>query len=124
MDGNAAPNPGRTMRVLIADDHPGMVEEAALAAALESKPDIVLLDIEMPHLDGIQVSHELLRSGGTSRIVFVTMHEDADYICHAFECGASGYVFKSRLGSDLLTAVEEVLAGRKFASAERKLQNN
>jgi DNA-binding NarL/FixJ family response regulator len=138
MDMEIVPVTDTRTRVLIADDHPGMVEElcrmlaprceivgtaydgkAALADALESQPDIILLDIEMPVLDGVRVSHEIVRSGIASQIVFVTMHEDADYVGHAFDNGARGYVFKSRLHTDLLTAIEEVLAGRKFTSSHQ-----
>lgn len=134
---NTLPVAGRRATVLVADDRQGMVDElcrmlrpqfdivgtasdgkSALAAVLELQPDIVLLDIEMPLLDGIRVSHEIRKQGISSRVVFVTMHQDADYISHAFETGASGYVFKSHLSCDLLPALEAVMAARTFVSLQ------
>ena len=122
--------------VLVVDDHPGMVEElcrilrphfqvvgtasdgsAAFRAALELRPDFVLLDIEMPILDGIQVSREIRKSSIPSRIIFVTMHQDEDYVSHALDTGARGYVFKSNLCCDLPIALAEVTAGRIFVSS-------
>ena len=127
----------RKPTVLVVDDHPGMVEElckmlrpqfdivgtasdgsTAFRTALELQPDLVLLDIEMPVLDGIQVSREIQKSNITSRVIFVTMHQDEDYVSHALEAGARGYVFKSNLCYDLPTALVEVLAGRTFVSSQ------
>ena len=122
--------------VLVVDDHPGMVQElcrilrphfqvvgtasdggTAFSAALALRPDFVLLDIEMPILDGIQVSRKIRKNSIPCRIIFVTMHQDADYVSHALETGAKGYVFKSNLCCDLPVALAEVMAGRIFVSS-------
>jgi DNA-binding NarL/FixJ family response regulator len=123
-------------RVLIADDLPpvlstvfSLLEEAfdvvameadgraALSAAINLKPDIVVLDISMPILSGIEVAHELTRLGNKAKIVFLTVHEDTDILraCHA--AGGLGYVVKVRMDSDLIPAMEEALAGREFTSS-------
>jgi DNA-binding NarL/FixJ family response regulator len=124
--------------VLVADDHAEFLESitallsrdfdiacavsdgaAALVAATQLNPDIVIMDIAMPYLDGIRAARGIQRNGATSRIVFVTANEDPDLMASAFACGAYGYVIKSRLNSDLLHAIEEALAGRTFASPVR-----
>jgi DNA-binding NarL/FixJ family response regulator len=70
----------------------------------------------MPILNGIEVANELKQDGSTAKIIFLTIHEDPDFVQAALNTGASGYVVKSRIASDLLTAVRDVLAGRKFVS--------
>jgi DNA-binding NarL/FixJ family response regulator len=121
--------------VLIADDNAGILDRlstllserfevvgavrdgsAAFIAATSLHPDIVVMDIMMPYLDGIHVCREIRKKGDTSRIVFVTVNEDTDFIAEAFRSGASGYVFKSRLQSELLSALAAVLAGLTFVS--------
>jgi DNA-binding NarL/FixJ family response regulator len=87
-----------------------------LAVAVRSCPDVVLLDIALPGLSGIEVAREIRRSGRKSKIVFVTVHEGTDFMQGAVQAGADGYVFKSRLDTDLLRAMDEVLAGRTFLS--------
>jgi DNA-binding NarL/FixJ family response regulator len=122
-------------RVLIADDLPpvlatvaSLLEEsfdvvamesdgrAALKATLQLEPALVVLDISMPILSGIEVALELKRLGNTAKVVFLTVHEDADILqtCHA--AGGLGYVVKVRMDSDLILAMEEALAGREFTS--------
>jgi len=90
--------------------------QAVVNAALELKPDVCLIDISMPILNGIEVANELKQDGSTAKIIFLTIHEDPDFVQAALNTGASGYVVKSRIASDLLTAVRDVLAGRKFVS--------
>lgn len=123
------------VRILLADDHKAMRErvvhlledefevlgaledgQAVVNAALELKPDVCLIDISMPILNGIEVANELKQDGSTAKIIFLTIHEDPDFVQAALNTGASGYVVKSRIASDLLTAVRDVLAGRKFVS--------
>jgi DNA-binding NarL/FixJ family response regulator len=122
-------------RVLIADDLPpvlatvaSLLEEtfdvvameadgqAALGAAIKLEPDLLVLDISMPILSGIEVAQELKRLGNRAKIVFLTVHEDPDILnaCHA--AGGLGYVIKVRMDSDLIPAMEEALAGRQFSS--------
>ena len=122
-------------RVLLADDHPAMLGLAtttlagacaivgtvgdgnALLAAVERlHPEVVVLDITMPPLDGLAAARQLQRSHPEIRLVFLTVHEDADYARAAFAAGALGYVVKARLASDLLPAVRAALAGRRFLS--------
>src|SRR3954454_3421540 len=122
-------------RILLADDHKAMRERvvhlledefeilgafedglAMVDAAERLKPDLCLLDISMPFLNGIEVANELRQDGSTAKIIFLTIHEDPDFVQAALNTGASGYVVKSRIASDLVAAVRQVLAGRKFVS--------
>jgi DNA-binding NarL/FixJ family response regulator len=86
-----------------------------LEAVDRLKPDLCILDISMPHMSGIEVAQRIKQRDATIRIVFVTLHEDGDFQAAAFATGAEGYVTKSRMAGDLLFAVREVLAGRRFS---------
>ena len=89
----------------------------ALPNALEElRPDILLLDITLPTVSGVELARQLRMAGFTTRIVFLTVHADPDYAREAFDVGASGYVVKPRLASDLVPALEAALAGRRFIS--------
>jgi DNA-binding NarL/FixJ family response regulator len=87
-----------------------------LEAAARLNPDLIVLDITMPGLDGFEVARRLKQAGCRSRIVFLTVHEDADYTKEAMAIGADAYVVKSRIASDLRLAISDALAGRKFVS--------
>jgi DNA-binding NarL/FixJ family response regulator len=119
--------------VLLADDHLPVLEsvsrlletEFTLVAAttdgrqaLESSscldPDVVVLDIAMPGLNGFQVARELKRTGSRAKIVFLSMYSGDDYVATAFAAGADGYVLKTRIQPDLKRALNHVLAGRLF----------
>ncbi len=123
-------------RILLADDHKAMRErvlhmledefevlgaledgQAIVDAAHELKPDLCLLDISMPVMNGIEVAQELKQDGSTAKIIFLTIHEDPDFVQAALNSGASGYVVKSRIASDLLIAIRDVLAGGRFVSS-------
>jgi len=125
------------VRVLLADDHPGILGvirtclesnfdvvgcvhngETLFDAAMKLHPDVIVSDISMPKLSGIEVAHRLLESGCSSRIVFLTVHTDPDIVRAALEAGALAYVLKSSITTDLVFAVREALAGRKFISPE------
>ena len=125
----------RCLRVLVADDLPEILEyvgellrdhyevigsvangQQALRATLTLNPDILVLDISMPVLNGFEVARSLQESNCRAKIVFFTMHEDHDYLDAAFSCGASGYVLKSRASTDLLPALEAALQHRIFTS--------
>jgi DNA-binding NarL/FixJ family response regulator len=95
--------------------------QALLDAAARLGPDVVVLDVSMPVMNGIEAARRLRKAGSAARIVFLTMHEDPDYVRGALAAGAQGYVVKSRLASDLNLALREILAGRPFVSplAER-----
>ena len=90
--------------------------QALLEQAARLGPDIVVLDISMPVLNGIEAARRLKADGSPARIVFLTMHADPDYVRAALAAGALGYVIKSRLASDLLPSIREALAGRPFVS--------
>ena len=90
--------------------------QALLDEAARLGPDIVVLDISMPPLNGIEAARRLKAAGSPARIVFLTMHADPDYVRAALATGALGYVVKSRLAPDLLPSIREALAGRSFVS--------
>jgi DNA-binding NarL/FixJ family response regulator len=89
---------------------------ALLAAAERLQPDVCLLDISMPGLNGIQTAIRLKENGSKAKIVFLTMHDDPDFLRAALKAGGSGYVLKERMVSDLGPAIEEAIAGRIFIS--------
>ena len=82
----------------------------------ELKPDLILLDIGLPSLNGLEVARQIRKLSPDSRIIFVTQESSADVIQEALNSGAKGYVVKTRTGIDLLAAVDAVLAGRQFVS--------
>jgi DNA-binding NarL/FixJ family response regulator len=122
-------------RVLIADDLETVLEavvallrdsfnvvgmasdgQTALTTILKLEPDLVVLDISMPGMTGIDVARELKSRGNSARIVFLTVHEDSDIIATCLSAGALGYVLKALMDSDLIPAMNEALAGRVFVS--------
>jgi DNA-binding NarL/FixJ family response regulator len=122
-------------RLLLADDHTLLLEgirlllepefdlvgsvedgQALLAAAKTLKPDIILLDISMPVLNGIDAAHRLRKLLPSARLIFVTMHSDPDYVAAAFRAGARGYLLKRAAASELLTAIREVMKGNHYIS--------
>ena len=129
-------------RVLLADDHEAMLDrvkrllekelqvvgivrdgQAALEAVAELRPDVLILDISMPVLDGLQVALRLKPKKSKVRIIFLTVHEDPDFASEALATGALGYVVKPHLATDLLVAINEVLAGRTFVSPSIPLED-
>ncbi len=90
--------------------------QAAVEAAARLAPDVLVLDISMPFLDGIEAMRSLRAAGSQSKFVFLKVHGDEDYFRAALAAGAVGYVVKSRLAFDLLPALREALAGRRFVS--------
>ena len=85
----------------------------ALEAVRESKPDVLVLDISMPAMNGIETAHRLKEAGTQVRIVFLTVHDDPDFAREALEAGALGYEIKQRIGSDLVAAIKKAHAGRQ-----------
>jgi DNA-binding NarL/FixJ family response regulator len=85
-----------------------------LEAAERLKPDIVLLDISMPLLNGVEAARRLRRTVPSAKVIFVTMHADATYVTGAFRAGASGYVLKRCASMELVSAIREVLQGRTY----------
>jgi DNA-binding NarL/FixJ family response regulator len=92
---------------------------AALAAAATLVPDVIVLDISMPGMSGLEVAASLRAAGSAAAIVFLTVHDDAELVEAAQAAGGIGYVIKARLASDLLHAVREARARRPFVSARR-----
>jgi len=88
----------------------------ALGEATRLGPDILILDISMSGMDGIAAARHLRAAGSRAKIVFLTVHGDPDFARAGLAAGATGYVVKSRLAVDLLSALREVLAGRSFVS--------
>jgi len=89
---------------------------AALAATLKLKPDLVVLDISMPVMSGIEVAEELKRQGNQAKVVFLTVHEDHDILKTCRAAGGLGYVIKVLMDTDLVQAMNEALAGHTFTS--------
>jgi DNA-binding NarL/FixJ family response regulator len=129
------------IRVLLADDHHDFLAAAArllepefevvqtvgdgqalLAEAARLEPDVLVLDISMPVLNGIEAARRLRGAGSRAKVVFLTVHQDPDYVRGALAAGALGYVVKSRLVSDLALALREALAGRSFVSPSISLE--
>jgi len=128
-------------RILLVDDAPEMLAtikrllrhdfdvvgsahngEEALEAVATLDPDLVTLDVSMPLLNGIQVASRLRERRSRTKVVFVTVHEDPDYVEGAFSAGARAYVLKSRIATDLVPAVQEVLQGRVFTSSFKQTE--
>ena len=86
----------------------------ALDLARRLRPDVVVLDVAMPDLDGFQTLEQLRRDGPETRVVFLTMHQDDEFVAAAINGGAHGYVLKSRIYLDLISAIDHALAGRLF----------
>ena len=125
-----------TVRVLLVDDNEAMLARAAgilssgcavvgtvkdgaaaLKAAVALRPDVIVLDISMPGMTGLEIATHLRRSGSKAAIVFLTVHEDEEIAAAAMAAGAIGYVVKPRLATDLMRAVQEARAGRSFMSS-------
>ena len=124
-----------SVRVLLADDHVqllgelkvqlgavfevvGAVEngEQAVNAALRLSPDVLVLDISMPVMNGFQAAERLRDLKCKTKIVILTTYEDRDYINAAFSAGASAYVVKRHFGTDLVIAIRQVIHGNTFVS--------
>ncbi len=122
-------------RLLLADDHTlmldgirlmlepefdlvGSVEDghALLAAAKKLKPDVILLDISMPVLNGFSAARRLRKLLPSTKLIFLTMHSDPDYVKEAFQLGAMGYLLKRSAASELLDAIRVVLRGNHYVS--------
>ena len=87
-----------------------------LAASRELSPDVVVTDISMPKMDGLDAARELTRSANGPAIVLLTVHDDPEIVEKALAIGACGYVLKSRAATDLTEAVRRAAAGATFVS--------
>ena len=123
------------IRVVLADDHAeviaavrrtldesfeisGIAEDGqqAIDTVLILDPDVLVIDISMPVLDGFRAAERLLSLKCRTKIVFLTIHKDRGFVEAAFSAGASGYVTKDRLRTDLVLAIHEALLGHRFVS--------
>lgn len=124
------------IRILLADDNTPVLEyvreflnanscevvgavsdgEAAIRAAALLIPDVVVLDLSMPVLNGIEAAKRILEAKPSTKIVFLTVEKDRDTCRAALEAGACGYVLKPRLATDLIPAIELAKDGRRFIS--------
>jgi DNA-binding NarL/FixJ family response regulator len=88
----------------------------AVQKAMELKPDLVLMDIGLPYLNGIEAARQIRELVPDAKIIFLTLESADDVVEEAFSLGALGYVFKISAGIDLLSAIEAVVLGRQFVS--------
>jgi DNA-binding NarL/FixJ family response regulator len=121
------------IRVVLVDDNPAMLETLAemlqqdfaiadkfpsgsslLANVEHLNPDIILLDISLGDMTGFYVAKRLKNMGCKARIIFLSVHENPDFVTAAFDVGAAGYVFKSQVSADLIDALEAVSRGEHF----------
>ncbi|MGP0073869.1 MAG: response regulator [Bryobacteraceae bacterium] len=123
-------------RLLLADDHDIVIEglrrvldhpdieivgvvkdgRALVRAAREKQPDIIIADITMPLLNGIEAARQIRKNNSNAKIIFLTMHPDVTFATEALAAGGSGYVLKSSAGDELLTAIQDVTKGHIYVT--------
>lgn len=122
-------------RVILADDHTFVLEgfkkllevhcdlvaavedgRALVDATLNLQPDLVILDISMPKLNGIEAAKKLKKQAAAVKLIFVTMHADMAYVDAAFRAGASGYLLKRSAATELLQAVQSVMSDKFYVT--------
>jgi DNA-binding NarL/FixJ family response regulator len=127
--------------LVLADDHPLIVHatrrllepefeivgtakdgRSLVKLVQERQPDVVLLDISMPLLNGIDAARQIREQRPKTKIVFLTMHADRDYVAEAFRAGASGYLLKSSAEGELAPAIRTVLEGNAYVTKELSLE--
>ena len=125
----------RKTRILLADDHQivleglknllepefeivGTVEDgrALVSQALKLHPDVIVVDISMPLLNGIEAVRQIKKIDEQSKIIFLTMHPDVTYATSAFDAGASGYVLKNSASRELVTAIKAAVQGKTYGT--------
>lgn len=126
---------GHLQRIIIADDNPEILQitrdmlqpyfevlaavsdgDSALREASQGNPDVMVLDISMGNVSGIEVARRLQESSCHIKIIFLTVHEDPEFIRSALSAGGAAYVFKSRIDTDLIPAIESACSGKLFVS--------
>jgi DNA-binding NarL/FixJ family response regulator len=126
----------KKLRLLLADDHTILLEglkallapefdvvatsadgRAVLEAAERHQPDLILLDISMPGLNGIGAARRLKQSNPGAKLIILTMHSDLSFVSAAFEAGVSGYVLKQSAATELVAALHDVDRGRRYISS-------
>jgi DNA-binding NarL/FixJ family response regulator len=125
----------KKVRIILVDDHPAVLRQTIqllpdrfevvdaspdgsdlLHAVHELEPELIILDITLPVMSGVELARRLRAQGVTTKIIFLTVHADPDYAWEAFHVGASAFVIKPRLASDLVPALEAALSGKRFVS--------
>ena len=123
------------VRLLLADDHTMFAQgmqslladefellgtvsngEALLEAARSLRPEVIIVDISMPRLNGFDAVRRIRAEGNDAKVIFLTMHDDDALVSEAFRCGASGYVLKQAAGEELVTAIREVVQGNSYVT--------
>lgn len=127
----------KNAKILLADDNAAVLEQvcrllrkdnqydvistvsdgsAVLHECLKHNPDVIVLDISMGELSGLEVANQLRGSECLAKIVFLTLHQDPEFVHAAMDAGGAAYVIKSRLGTDLISAIRAALLGNVFVS--------
>jgi DNA-binding NarL/FixJ family response regulator len=125
----------RRPRLLLADDHPLFLEgvrrlletkyevvgtvadgKALIAAALQLRPDIIVVDISLPEMNGLSAAQSIRKTVPSARFIVLSVHSDQAYVNEAFRVGVKGYVSKRAAGAELLTAIKHVLEGRTYVT--------
>jgi two-component system, NarL family, response regulator NreC len=139
-----SPNPvdGMPIRILLADDHtvvrdglrallekqPDMTVAAeasdgrdSIRLAEEQSPDVVVMDIGMPSLNGIEATRRILAANPRTAVVMLSMHQDESYVLRSLKAGAKGYLLKDSLRGDVIDAIRAVAQGRSFLTRKVRL---
>lgn len=122
-------------RILLAEDHLGIVKRVTqllrtvfdvvgtvhtglemVSEAVRLNPDVIVTDISMPELSGIEAAHQLREKGSTAKVVFLTVHSEDEFVDACLAEGALGYVVKAHLNTDLIPAIHAALSDRVFIS--------
>lgn len=120
-------------RILLADDHQMFAQglerllrdefelletvengQELVEAAIRLTPDVIIVDISMPVLNGFDAVRQLKKKGSSAKIIFLTMHADKSLVAEAIRCGASGYVLKQSAGRELISAIRQVCEGKAY----------
>jgi len=123
-------------RILLADDHQVLLQRVVgllraafevvgtadcgrqlIAEAMRLGPDVIVADISMPDLSGIEAVHQLRHMGSTAKVVFLTVHADDEFVSACLAEGALGYVVKAHMKTDLIPAINAALSGQSFISS-------
>ena len=129
------------IRVVVADEHQQMIAivrqtlgeefevvgavedgQQAVNAVLTLNPDVLVIDISTPVLNGLQAAKQLQTADCRTKIIFLSIYDGPDFLDAAFSAGASGYVTKARLATDLIPAIHEAMLGQIFISVPVQMQ--